>query len=142
MKKILHKKWAGFSLIEALIAALVVGLGLLGLAKLQGHVFQGSSVSRMQTRALNLAQEKIEELRAADYSTLADGNDTKGVEGDNATLTRNWTISDCPNTVPCKQVLVTMSWTDSSGVGQSIQLTSNISNQQPVNAGMALAPGP
>jgi len=140
MKKFLHKKIAGFSLIEALIAALVVGLGMLGLAKLQGHLFQGNSVSRMQTNAVNSAQEKIEDLRDDEWSSLADGSDT--ITGANANFTRTWSISDCvPSSFKCKQVSVVMAWTDNNGVQQQIQLDSKIGNLQPVNSGVPLAGG-
>ena len=50
-------------LLEALISALVVGRGDVGVAKLQGITLINSADSRMKTHALNLAQEKIEDLR-------------------------------------------------------------------------------
>jgi len=63
MKKILPGKVLGFSLIEALIAALVVAVAMLGFGQLQGATLINSADSRMKTHALNLAQDKIGKLR-------------------------------------------------------------------------------
>lgn len=143
MKKLLYTKIAGFSLIEALIAALVVGVGMLGLAKMQGELFVGSSESRMRTHALNLAQDKIEEFRQVANKDLYDGfaaganaNTETIMAGSSTNFTRAWTITDNGK---YKQISVTVSWTDSKGVNQNVQLTSNVAAGEPVKAGMVLA---
>ncbi|MFA5919891.1 MAG: prepilin-type N-terminal cleavage/methylation domain-containing protein [Methylococcaceae bacterium] len=145
MKKILHTKMAGFTLIEALIAALVVGVGMLGLAKLQGELFISSSESRMRTHALNLAQDKIEEFRKVAnqdlYSGFAGGTNANTetiMAGSSANFTRTWEITNCPNSVACKQISVTVSWTDSKGVNKNVQLTSNVASTEPVKSGILL----
>lgn len=58
------KKQRGFSLVEALIAFLVVGVGIVALVKLEGLYLQSSSSSKARTVALSLAQEKLDDLKA------------------------------------------------------------------------------
>ncbi|NOQ17486.1 MAG: hypothetical protein GQ581_10545 [Methyloprofundus sp.] len=141
---ILQKKMGGFSILEALIASIVVGVGMLGLAKLQGITLANSSESRLRTDALNLAQEKIEQLRTfsnqTTYDALANAADTS--VGSNATFTRNWTITGCSNAVSCQRASVTVTWVDQAGATQTVQLTSYIAQADPVKAGVVLATGP
>lgn len=53
----------GVGLIEILVTLIVLGFGLLSLAKLQGAVLQDGSVAKARTVAAHLAQQKIEDLR-------------------------------------------------------------------------------
>ncbi len=142
MKKILRSKILGFSLIEALIAALVVAVAMLGLAKLQGITLINSADSRMKTHALNLAQDKIEQLRTfANQGTYTgySGSNNDTATGANSTFTRTWSISACANSVDCKQANVAVRWTDPKGATQTVQLTSYIAKIDSVKSGMALA---
>lgn len=61
----------GFSLIDVLIAAVVLSVGLLALAVLQGQLVRNSSATRSQTQAMALAQEKLEQYRAFKTATGA-----------------------------------------------------------------------
>jgi type IV pilus modification protein PilV len=54
----------GFSLLEVMIALLVVTFGIIGILKFQGELFQSGAVSKQRTIATALAQERMEELRA------------------------------------------------------------------------------
>ncbi len=58
-----HRSQRGFSLVEVFVALLVMSVGLIALAKLQVDLVRGSSDARARTVALNLAEEKIEDLR-------------------------------------------------------------------------------
>lgn len=145
MNQFNRSKIQGFSLIEALIAALIVGIGIIGLARLQGITLSNSSESRTRTDALNLAQKKIEELRSfsnqTTYDNLADGTNANTetiMAGGNANFTRTWTITACANSMNCKQAKVTVAWTDSSGEAQTVKLTSFITQTDPVKAGIVL----
>lgn len=136
-----HCKIRGFSLIEAMIASLVVGMTMLGVARLQGITLSSSGDSRMRTHALNLAQEKIEELRTfvhqSDYSAYS-GSDSDTQLGANATFTRIWTIAGCANSIECKQANVAVSWQDQADTTQTVQLTSFIAKVDPVKSGVVL----
>jgi len=147
MKMILPTKIQGFSLLEALIAALVVAVAMLGLAQIQSVALLDSGDSRMKTHALNLAQEKIEELRTFAnqnrFEGYAGASDT--ATGANAAFTRTWTITDCAALpTPCsadlhyKQVNARVTWVDPKGATQTVQLTSNIAQSDPVKSGLAL----
>lgn len=54
----------GATLIEVLVAVLVLSLGLLGLAGLQGISLRNSSNAFMRTQATNLSYEILDQLRA------------------------------------------------------------------------------
>ena len=58
----------GFSLIEVLIAVVVVSLGLLALASLQSALIRSASDAKAQSLAMAIAKQKIEQLAA--YQTL------------------------------------------------------------------------
>ena len=59
-----NKRAAGFSLIEVLVAVVILSIGLLALASLQLSMIRSSSATKAQTIAAALAKEKIEQLRA------------------------------------------------------------------------------
>ena len=57
-------KQGGFSLIEVMIALLVVAVGLMGMAQLLGIALQQNHFARFNTTAVEVARGKIEELKA------------------------------------------------------------------------------
>ncbi|MEQ1636406.1 MAG: prepilin-type N-terminal cleavage/methylation domain-containing protein [Methylococcales bacterium] len=153
MNKADLKSQTGFSLIEAMVAALVVGTGLLGLAKLQSGFFRNNGESRAQSAALHFAQQKLEALRSfkslTDFdSQLVSGSDPDPCDpeatdspcaGINSTLTTSWTVTACPNTVPCRIVTLNVAWTDLEGETKNTTLTSYIARNDPVDSGLAIA---
>ena len=61
----------GFTLLEVLIAMTVGGIGLLGLALMQGNAVKANSVGSRYTRAVFLAQDTLEQIK--DGNSVADG---------------------------------------------------------------------
>lgn len=59
--KIMQK---GFSLLEVLVAVVIFAVGLLAIASLQGSLLGSGADAKTRTVASNLAQDKVEELRA------------------------------------------------------------------------------
>jgi type IV pilus modification protein PilV len=59
----------GFSLIEVLVAVVILSVGLLALASLQLNMIRASSTTKAQSIAAGLAKDKIESIRS--YSSLA-----------------------------------------------------------------------
>jgi len=57
-------KSLGFSLVEVMVAVLVLGVGILAVAKLQGTLIRNGSDANQRTVATSLAQKKIDDLRA------------------------------------------------------------------------------
>lgn len=64
----------GFTLIEILIAVVILGIAFMGLANLQISCMNGNSHSCCLTKAVVLAQDKMEELKNLnpDHPDLAD----------------------------------------------------------------------
>jgi len=54
----------GFSLIEVMIALVVLAVGILGISKLQGTLIRNSSDANQRTVAVSVAQQKIDDLRS------------------------------------------------------------------------------
>ncbi|MBW8831390.1 MAG: hypothetical protein JF606_18595 [Burkholderiales bacterium] len=59
----------GISLVEALIAFLVLSLGTLGMSKLQSHLRLHSDIARQRSEAVRIAQEDMESLRSFTSTT-------------------------------------------------------------------------
>lgn len=91
----MNRKPRGFSMIEVLIAVVVLGFGLMALAALQTSIIRSSSETKAQTVALQLAKDKVEDLRSfqtlAGYQALTSGNDTATESA--VTYTRTWTVT-------------------------------------------------
>jgi type II secretory pathway pseudopilin PulG len=64
---------AGFSLVETLVAALVVTVVVLATVSLLVHVAESVSASRQRQAAAALATEALEQLRGLPYGTAASG---------------------------------------------------------------------
>jgi prepilin-type N-terminal cleavage/methylation domain-containing protein len=66
----------GFTLIEILIAMVILGIAFMGLANLQISCINGNSNSCCLTKAVILAQDKMEELKSLnpDHPDLSDPN--------------------------------------------------------------------
>lgn len=123
----------GFTLSEALISLTVLTSGLLALAQFQSDVHSSSSAAKTQTTALNLAQQKLEELRnqaAIGHATLSDGDDTPPTRsGDNTTFKRRWVVTthggpQHHEDPQYHEVQVFTDWTSSDGASRSVGLTS------------------
>lgn len=91
----MKRKSRGFSMIEVLIAVVVLGFGLMALAALQTSIIRSSAETKAQTVALQLAKDKVEDLRAfqtlAGYQALTSGNDTATESA--VTYARTWTVT-------------------------------------------------
>jgi Tfp pilus assembly protein PilV len=146
----------GFSLIEALIALLVMSFGMLAIAGFQVTLTRNSDVAKQRTEATQLAQQKMEELRA--YGQVSSNTGTPHIFNytddlisgppvgspdvitTNATFNRTWTVT--PNTSNTeKWINVKVAWTDRTGAGQEVQLLSVISKFDPQDIG-TLVTGP
>jgi len=64
----------GFTLIEVVVALLVLTIGLLGMAALAISVMQGNKSSNQISTATALAQDKMEEFRGLGYEGLPSSN--------------------------------------------------------------------
>src|SRR5438445_8110693 len=60
----------GFSLIEVMISLVILAIGVLALTELQLTVTKGNSSSSTMATALSLAEQKMESLKKASYTTI------------------------------------------------------------------------
>jgi Tfp pilus assembly protein PilV len=104
------KNHSGISLIEVLITTLVISLGLLAVASLQGHLVNDSRNNKVSSEARILCAAQIEELRdriqmgvsagtaAGTYNSILQGLTTETITGKNEIFTRSLCVENLPNT--------------------------------------------
>jgi len=109
----------GFTLNEILISIALIAIGILGFSLNTVGVIQGNQISGNVTIATNLAQDKMEQLKA--QSSLSNEDRCSSNSGDqkiNATggsggiFDRCWIISDSSLGSGLKEITVRVSWTD------------------------------
>ena len=146
----------GVTLIEALLAFLVLAGGVLTLAKLQLHLQSHAEASRQRSEAMRIAQEDLESMRSfAGWPGDAGASGamhyehieatTASVEGLNGTptstafrLTRH--IEDNPS-ARLKAATVSVAWTARDGSLQQAVLNSVVAGVNPALAGaLTVAP--
>jgi len=136
----------GSSLFEALVAFLVISLGMIAIARVQGHLRLDADVARQRSEAVRLAQEDMETLRgfasieaeAGTRSFDAIASASRSVNTGTAYLIdRSIATTDSPH---AKSTSITVSWTDRSGTLQQVTLHSIIAANDPaLTAALALA---
>jgi prepilin-type N-terminal cleavage/methylation domain-containing protein len=92
------KNKQGFTMVEFLIAAVILSFGLLALINLQLTAIRGNSDSKEMTRAIFLAENKMEQLKNTPFSSLANGttqdlnNPINGQGQSGGIFNRSWTV--------------------------------------------------
>ena len=137
----------GFSLIEALVAMAILGVGILAMIGATGTVMEKNNESRKSTIAMTLAQDKVEYIKGRSRAWLledADGLDSPDIVGAawaaipggetidaegnavvNGPYNRTWTVSTVAGQNFLFDVLITMTWQDAGG-NRTLQLNSEI----------------
>src|SRR5262249_20292234 len=115
---------SGFTLIEVLVAMVVLATGFLGIAGLTMGVIRGNLYSKNVTSATVVAEQMIEGVQRVGYANAATlaGTDTVSMGGTD--YTRVTTISNATPAANMKTVTVTVSW--NSG-GYSVSLNTILS---------------
>lgn len=137
----------GFSLIEALIAMGILAVGITAMVGTTGTIMNKNQESRKSSIAMTLAQDKIEyfkntartmslsganglaspDLVASVWTLDADG-ETIDAQGNVTVIgpyNRTWTISTLAGENFLFDVLITMTWQDSSGT-RTLQLNTEV----------------
>jgi type IV pilus modification protein PilV len=159
-----HRRTArGFTLLEALIALLVIAFGMLAIAGFQMTLSRASDFAKQRSEATRLAQEKLEELRAfAQVAAPAVGepdvfnytedvvtsaaaevfSPTDSSYTSNTAYSRSWVVTTPVVNDPFKTVTVTVAWTDRAGDPRDVTLSSVISRSDPIDIGtLGVGPG-
>ena len=115
-KYITKEKDKGFTLVEVLIAILILTFGLLGMASLTVAIIKGNKLSADLTIATVLAQDKMEDVRRLGYSGTPAADDTTTDDYGDITgyaLYKRVTVTDVDNpAVGMKTITVTAYWKD------------------------------
>ena len=138
----MKKHQFGFSLIEVMISFVILGAGLLALAKFQVDVLKEYDEGRQQSQAVQYGQQKIDQFRSyvqvascatcTDYAEIVSGTDT--VTGTNASYTRTWTVSSSNNPA-YKLIEMKVAWTTSKGTAKSVTINTKIVSTDPGDSG-------
>lgn len=93
----------GFTLVEVMVALVTLGIGLMAVMGLHFSSLRSDIRNRAESRALFLANQKLEELRSQDFASVVTGYDFTAHPFDmvwNVTVPQSWR----------KEVVVTVSW--------------------------------
>jgi type IV pilus modification protein PilV len=101
---------AGYTLLELMIALMILAIGILGIWSMQGTAIRGNAQAKRITEGAALAADQVEKLMRMEYddADLATGTHSRVEDS----YTVQWTVSaaDVPiNNI--KTVDVTASWT-------------------------------
>jgi len=148
------KKQKGIGFIEVLVATVIVAVGLLALASMQGNFYSSSGESKARSEAIVLAEQKMEEFRNnvvegnyAAITSLAEA-DAESSTGKNTSFSRYWTVTEVTGPVR-KQVVISIAWDDGN-----VEIESEIAFIDPADSvalsafgdgstgGQGKAPGP
>lgn len=114
-----HRRASGFTLVEALVAIAVFGIGVAALTPMIVSQVRANNAAAIRTRAVALAQEKLEVFRALPFDDdLSDPNkDIVDLQDDSESIdfyTREWVVEDAPgppaDSDDIKRITVRVSW--------------------------------
>jgi type II secretory pathway pseudopilin PulG len=143
MKKILflhvpRKGAAGFTLIEALIALLILSFAILGIFSIHIQSVKTSAFNRRMLSAVQFARSGIDQFRSQRFSTLATSTDNSAnaadFSGTDFHFLRVKTITNVPGISKLKKARVEVGWNNTgdctggsiTGCANSIALESYI----------------
>lgn len=103
----------GFTLIEVVVAIVMLAFGVLASASLTAALMKSNRGVTNRTRAVEVLREKVEELQSVTYPALGNGSDAVTVRG--IAFSRTWTVAADTPAPNLKQVTLTVTWTDRQG---------------------------
>jgi Tfp pilus assembly protein PilV len=111
-----NRSESGFTFNEVLLAMSVIVIGILGYSAGTGNLIRWNSASRDYTVAVNLAQDKLEQLKAQknwideNNCPTAGDRDIAATGEPGGVYNRCWLVTDSPLGTQLKQITVTVSW--------------------------------
>jgi len=118
----------GFTLIEVMIAILILAVGMMAMALLQVTAIRGGSFANQMTQASILGQDKIEVLKNTDYGSISSNSDTV-TGGNGVTYTRTWTVTNDSPYSGSKTINLTVTWTGPQGNTHNVQFSTIVYQQ-------------
>ena len=105
----------GFTLLEVLIALIILSVGLLGLAGMQITFLRGNSFSIKMSEATSIVRNKIEDFNNTPFENISSGSEADPTTGSTGIrYHRNWVVVDVDNdgdgNIDWKVVNVTADW--------------------------------
>jgi prepilin-type N-terminal cleavage/methylation domain-containing protein len=98
---------AGFTLVELMVALLLITIGILPIAAVQSGSTRDVVTTGQHTRALSIAQERMEVARAAGFTAAQTDSGQSGVY--------TWRTNVTTVATGLRRVDVTVTWTDRTG---------------------------
>ncbi len=130
----MHCKVQGFSLIEVLITFVLIGVGALGLIKLQAHIEQQADYAITSVEALNIAEQKLEWFRTRGGEVNHSGSQVASFSEDvvsgsehHGQYTLTWRVSELDAAGSIKAIEIEASWLDRQASKQAVSLKTMIS---------------
>lgn len=118
---LVSRRQGGFTMIEVLIALLVVGVGALAIGRFSNLLAWHAESARHRSEAVVLAQARLDELRAeaqlegqAAASVAPASGADEPAAGSNTRFARQWRVVGAP-TDPHRHIEVQVDWTDRDG---------------------------
>lgn len=103
----------GFTLIEVLIASVLLAVLLVGVGLFFTNIIKQSDVLDDQTRAMELARQGLEEIRTLDVQSMPLGDTTVEEIGK---FNRHFVISEADPLYPsARHVICILNWSSASG---------------------------
>lgn len=154
----------GVTLIEALVAMLIMAFGMVALVGIQSTMRRGADLAKQRGEALRIAQQEIERARGywmlstpagapagtVDYAGLTTqaANSAAGDADSNATFTLTRTVTDWSDAsaeqpqaqAGLKALRVEVSWVDRANETQRVELNTFIAKADPALSGSMMVP--
>ena len=115
----------GFTLIEVLVTALILTIGLLGTLGLTTGVIHGNFFSKNITSATAIAQSQLEAVQNKGYVNATTTNFPAAavtVSMGNVNFSRTTTITDNSPSSNMKTISVTVAWNETNNAARSVSL--------------------
>ena len=126
-----RRSQAGFTLVEVIVASLIFVIGAALIGSIIGRVVEKNFYSLRHTQAVDLAQNKIEELLNEGYESVAltNGSYENYMNPINETADSSgvfyqyWQIDDVNPIERAKLIISRVEWQDARGERQRVYLT-------------------